>query len=211
MDTGPVRGSRPQHWVPSQCWDRSPALQPPAIIRVVSSLSHEPQGGHKPRPSHPMPQHSPDPTCVGTKHHAGLPWHWVGCPDVRPVASPLLGLPSCCTCLGFLQPPGPARHSTAHCPHCHTCPRHWALHGTGHGAPGTGTGVLMVSAQHQAQTRVWHLAQPHIHGHRRVPGAASRGTAGALGLATLPRHGPASRCGQGSSGSGRFVPPRSPS
>lgn len=31
-DTGPVRGSRPQLWVHSQCQDRSPALQLPAIV-----------------------------------------------------------------------------------------------------------------------------------------------------------------------------------
>lgn len=197
-DTGPVRGSRPRHWMPSQCQDRSPALQPPAVVRVVASLSHR-------EDTNPGPaQHSPDPTCVGNNHHAG---HWVGCPDVRPVASPLLGLPSCCACLGFLQPPGTAQHGTAWhstmSPLPHVCPpRHWAPRGTGqpvalgtvwHWARCAGHWLrCAVSTQHQAQTRVWHLAQPHTHGHRRVPGAASRGTAGAPCLATLPRHGPAS-------------------
>lgn len=126
LDTGPVRGSRPQHWVPSQCWDRSPALQSPAVIRVVASLSYEPQEGHEPRLNHPVPQHSPHPTCVGRGHHAGLPWHWVGYPDVRPVASPCSGCPAAAHAWDSCSVPaqhGMAQHSSlSPLPHVPTAP-----------------------------------------------------------------------------------------
>lgn len=100
------------------------------------------------------------------------PWHWVGCPDVRPLASPLLRAAQLLRMPGI---PAASRHGTAR----HGTPKHSTLSPLPHvpTAPGTARQRARcaghwhrcaMSAQHQTQTRVWHLAQPHTRASARA-------------------------------------------
>lgn len=69
-DAGPVRHRTCQRLKATtlgahQCRDRSPALQPPAVVGLVASLSHEPQEGHEPGLSHPCATAQPTPHMCG--------------------------------------------------------------------------------------------------------------------------------------------------
>lgn len=84
---------------------------------------------------------------VGRGHYAGPLWHRVGCPDVKPVASPhtlaaqLLRMPGI---------PAASQHAT-HCHACHTAPGaawHWARHAMRRQR-------CRVSAGQWSRTRVW--------------------------------------------------------
>lgn len=191
QDPSEARG-RGGPWVPGQRWGRLTSLRLPTLTRMAASLSHRAPGRTRTRAQPPGGTAWP-----GEGAPRGSPWHGVGCPDVRPMASSALGLPSCCGCLGFLQPPGtpaPPRAARAY----PTAPGHPTAAGTvwhqardatrwqevwgEHGAPGEDTRVAPGAATHivTGTCRVL-LAVP-----RQVP----------LLLAALPQHRPASRRGR---------------
>lgn len=206
-DPGPSRGARPWHPVGARSAPGQVTVPAAACPRLGGASPEPPSPGvdgapvptrpdrSRRRLGQPMPRHGLDPACVGRGHHACSPppqWHGAGCPDVRPMASPpcSLGLPSCCACLGFLQPPG-----TPAPPHAATrAPRQRAPHRTRHRtAPGVGCHApAEVCGERKALGKDTHVA----------PGAATHVGTGACRvlpavprqvpshLATLPRHGP---------------------